>query len=86
MNFVMPSPVDLARMTPEEIENKRIEAEKEATALSGLIFNLRAERNELERQRLNLSDKINKALQMRKELSLCAEELKSRFWQARNGF
>lgn len=86
MPFEMPGQNELAKMSPEEIENKRIEAEKESTRLAGEILTLRTERNELERRRLEISDKINKASQMRRELTIAADELKSRFWAKRNGY
>lgn len=84
--FEMPCPEILAKMSCEEIENLRIAAEKEANIISKQISTISLKRNNLKRQDLILADAINKAKVNLRDVKLCADELKSLFFQKRSGF
>jgi hypothetical protein len=83
MSFIMPTDKALGAMSCDEIENLRIDAEKAANEIALQISNLSLERNELKRQDLMLADGINKARVNLRDVKLCADRLKSLFFQKR---
>lgn len=84
--FEMPTPEELAKMSAEEVENKKIEAEKEANEMARFMSNIQLERNELKRQDTFLADKITKARCNIRDYKLAASELNSLFFRKRSGY
>ena len=84
--FIMPTPEDLAKMSADEVEACRIEAEKECNLISQQMTEVQLARNSIKRQDLDLADKIAKARVNLKDVKLCADRLKSLFFQKRSGY
>jgi len=87
-DFVMPTPEEIAKMDSTEIENKRVEALKEIQVLRSNKLITRLALNDLSRQealiktkKLDLSDKMSRANVAIEDLEVCADRLKTLYFQ-----
>jgi hypothetical protein len=85
-DFTMPDEKELAKMSTDEIENKRIEAQKAANAMCEYATALATERRGLDRRILDIADKQGAARIKIREYRQCADELKSWYWRRKDGY
>jgi hypothetical protein len=86
MDFTMPTEVELAKMTTDEIENLRIAAQKAANSMCEYATNLATERRGLDRRILDIADKQGAARDKIREYRQYADELKSWYWRRKDGY
>ena len=86
MTFTMPTEAELAQMSPDEIENKRIEADNAANEVSKDMTTITLARNELARQSLELADKLAKARSLLRDYKVAERVLTSYFFRKRKGY
>ena len=86
MPFTMPTDARLVAMTPDEIENLRIEADNAANEISKDMTTITLARNDLARQSLELADKLAKARSLLRDYKVAEKTLTSLFFRKRKGY
>lgn len=86
MPFEMPSPGELATMTPEELFNLEVEAEKAKHEMEEYVLAVETEKRELARRQLDLTDKIAKGNHVARGLRQQAKALRQMAFNRKSGY